>query len=50
VGGSVDATEDGRVSIVAAPDTRSAVVSKANISKVVTRVVYDGDGCLVSSL
>jgi hypothetical protein len=50
VGGSIDATEDGRVSIVAAPVTRNAAVSEANMSEVVTKVEYDGVGCPVSSL
>jgi hypothetical protein len=50
VGGSIDATEEGRVSIVEAPITGNTAVSKADISEVDTRVVYDGDGCLVSSL
>jgi hypothetical protein len=50
VGGSVDATEEGKVSMVAAPVTGNAAVSEADISKVDTRVVYDGDGCPVSSL
>jgi hypothetical protein len=38
VGGSVDATEDGRVSIVAAPVTGNATVSDADMSKEVTNV------------
>jgi hypothetical protein len=50
VGGSVDATEEGRVSIVEAPVTRNAAVSKADISEVVTKVEWDGVGCTVSSL
>jgi hypothetical protein len=50
VGGSVDATDEGRVSVVAAPVTRNAAVSEANMSKVVTKVEYDGVGCPVSSL
>jgi hypothetical protein len=50
VGGSVDATEDGRVSVVAAPVTRNATVSEADMSEVVTKVEYDGVGCPVSSL
>jgi hypothetical protein len=50
VGGSIDATEDGRVSVVAAPVTGNAVVSKADMSEVVTKVECDGVGCLVSSL
>jgi hypothetical protein len=50
VGGSVDATEDGRVSIVAAPVTGNAAVSEADMSEVVTKVECDGVGCPVSSL
>jgi hypothetical protein len=50
VGGSIDATEDGRVSVVAAPVTGNAAVSKADMSEVVTKVEYDGVGCPVSSL
>jgi hypothetical protein len=50
VGGSVDATEDGRVSIVAAPVTGNAVVSEADTSEVVTKVECDGVGCPISSL
>jgi hypothetical protein len=36
--------------MVVAPDTGSAAVSEANISKVVTKVVFDGVGYPVSSL
>jgi hypothetical protein len=50
VGGSIDATEDGRVSVVTAPVTGNAAVSEADMSKVVTKVEYDGVGCPVSSL
>jgi hypothetical protein len=50
VGGSVEATEDGRVSIVAAPVTGNAAVSKADMSEVDTKVEYDGVGCPFSSL
>jgi hypothetical protein len=50
VGGSVDATEDGTVSVVAAPGTRNAAVSEANMSEVVTKVECDGVSCPVSSL
>jgi hypothetical protein len=50
VGGSVDATEDGRVSVVAAPVTGNATVSEADMSEVVTKVECDGVGCPVSSL
>jgi hypothetical protein len=50
VGGSIEATEDGRVSVVAAPVTRNAAVSKTDMFEVVTKVEYDSVGCLVSSL
>jgi hypothetical protein len=50
VRGSVDATEDGRVSVVAAPVTKNAAVSEADMSEVVTKVECDGIGCPVSSL
>jgi hypothetical protein len=50
VGGSIDATEDGRVSVVAAPVTGNAAVSEADMFVVVTKVEYDGVGCPVSSL
>jgi hypothetical protein len=50
VAGSVDATEDGRVSVVAAPVTGNAAVSEADMSEVVTKVECDGVGCPVSSL
>jgi hypothetical protein len=50
VGGSIDATEDGRVSVVAAPVVGNASVSKTDMSVVVTKVEYDGVGCPVSSL
>jgi hypothetical protein len=50
VGGSVDATEEGKVSMEEAPVTGNAAVSEADISEVDTRVVYDGDDCPVSSL
>jgi hypothetical protein len=38
------------VSIVAAPVTRSAAVSEADMSEVVTKVECDGVDCPVSSL
>jgi hypothetical protein len=38
------------VSVVAAPDTRSAAVSEADIFEVVTKVVDEGVGYPVSSL
>jgi hypothetical protein len=50
VGGSVEATEDGRVSVVAAPVTGNVAVSETDMSKVVIKVEYDGVGCPVSSL
>jgi hypothetical protein len=50
VGGSIDATEEGRVSIVAAPVTGNATVSEADMSEVVTKVEWDGVGCPVNSL
>jgi hypothetical protein len=50
VGGSVDATEEGRVSVVAAPITGNTAVSEADMSEVVTKVECDGVGCPVSSL
>jgi hypothetical protein len=50
VGGSVDATKEGRVSVVAAPITGNAAVSEADMSEVVTKVECDGVGCPVSSL
>jgi hypothetical protein len=50
VGGSIDATEDGRVSVVAAPVTGNAAVSEADMSEVVIKVECDGVGCPVSSL
>jgi hypothetical protein len=50
VGGSIDATKEGRVSVVAAPVTRNTAVSEADMSEIVTKVECDGVGCLVSSL
>jgi hypothetical protein len=50
VGGYVDATEEGRVSVVAAPVTGNVVVSEADMFEVVTNVEYDDVGCPVSSL
>jgi tetrahydromethanopterin S-methyltransferase subunit A len=50
VGGSIDATEDDRVSVVAAPVTGNTAVSEADMSEVVTKVECDGIGCPVSSL
>jgi hypothetical protein len=43
-------TEDGRVSVVAAPVTGNATVSETDISEVDTKVEYDGVGCPASSL
>jgi hypothetical protein len=45
VGGYVDATEEGRVSVVAAPVTGNTAVSEADMSEVVTKVECDGVGC-----
>jgi hypothetical protein len=39
VGGSIDATEEGKVSVVAAPVTGNTAVFEADISEVDTRVV-----------
>jgi hypothetical protein len=50
VGGSIDAIEEGRVSIVAAPVTGNTAVSKADMSEVVTKVEWDGVSCPVNSL
>jgi hypothetical protein len=50
VGGSIDATEEGRVSVVAAPVTGNAAVSEADMFEVVTKVECDSVGCPVSSL
>jgi hypothetical protein len=44
VGGSVEATDDGTVSVVLAPDTRRAIVSEADIPEEVTTVVCEGVG------
>jgi hypothetical protein len=43
-------TEDGRVSVVAAPVTENTAVSKADMFEAVTKVECDGVGCPVSSL
>jgi hypothetical protein len=50
VGGSVDATDKGTVSVVAAPDTGRTAFSEVEIPEVVTKVVYEGVGCPVSLL
>jgi hypothetical protein len=44
MGGSVEATDDGTVSIVLVPDTRGATVSEADIPEEVTTVVCEGVG------
>jgi hypothetical protein len=44
VGGSIEATDDGTVSVVLVPDTRGATVSKADIPEEVTTVVCEGVG------
>jgi hypothetical protein len=50
MGGSVEATDDGTVSVVPALDTGRATVSKADIPEEVTTVMCEGVGCPVSSL
>jgi glutamate racemase len=50
VGGSIDATEEGKVSVVATPVTGNAAVFETDMSEVVTKVECDGVGCPVSSL
>jgi hypothetical protein len=50
VGGSIDATEEGRVSVVVALVTGNVAVSEADMSEVVTKVEWDGVSCPVSSL
>jgi hypothetical protein len=44
MGGSVEATDEGTVSVVLVPITRGATVSEADIPKVVTTVVWEGVG------
>jgi hypothetical protein len=44
MGGSVEATDDGTVSIVSFPVTGGAIVSEANIPEEVTTVVCEGVG------
>jgi hypothetical protein len=44
MGGSVEATDDGTVSVVSVPITGGATVSEANILEVVTTVVCEGVG------
>jgi hypothetical protein len=42
MGGSVEATNEGTVSVVPVLVTRGATVSKADIPEVVTTVVWEG--------
>jgi hypothetical protein len=44
MGGSVEATDDGTVSVVSVPVTGGATVSKADIPEEVTKVVCEGVG------
>jgi hypothetical protein len=44
VGGSVEAIDDGTVSVVLAPDIGRTTVSEANIPEEVTIVVCEGVG------
>jgi hypothetical protein len=44
MGGSVEATDDGTVSVVPVPVTRGATVSEADNPKEVTTVVCEGIG------
>jgi hypothetical protein len=44
VGGSVEATDEGIVSVVPVPVTGGATVSEADIPEVVTTVVWEGVG------
>jgi hypothetical protein len=44
MGGSIEATDEGTVSIVSVPVTRGATISEADIPKVVTTVVWEGVG------
>jgi hypothetical protein len=44
VGGSVEATDDGTVSVVLVPVTGGAIVSEADIPEEVTIVVCEGVG------
>jgi hypothetical protein len=44
VGGSVEATDDGIVSVVPAPDTERSIVSEVDIPEEVTTVVCEGVG------
>jgi hypothetical protein len=44
VGGSVEATDDGTVSVVPAPDIGRTIVSETDIPEEVTTVVYERVG------
>jgi hypothetical protein len=44
MGGSVEATDEGTVSVVPVPITGGATVSEADILEVVTTVVWEGVG------
>jgi hypothetical protein len=44
MGGSVEATDEGTVSVVPVPVTRGATVSDADISEEVRIVVWEGVG------
>jgi hypothetical protein len=44
MGGSVEATDDGTISVVPVPITGGAIVSEADIPKVVTTMVCEGVG------
>jgi hypothetical protein len=44
MGGSVEATDDGTISVVSVPDTGGATVSEADIPEEVTTVVCEGVG------
>jgi hypothetical protein len=44
MGGSVEATDEGTVSVVPVPITGGATVSEADIPEVVTTVVWEGVG------
>jgi hypothetical protein len=50
VGGLVEATDEGTVSVVPVPVTGGATVSEADIPKVVRTVVWEGVGWSVNSL
>jgi hypothetical protein len=44
MGGSIEATDDGTISVVSVPVTGGATVSEADIPEVVTTVVCEGIG------